>query len=143
MKKIQKVKFYLKLAAIAIRLIYQRKVSLKRLTLTNIRGFTQGHLREYEANGLSKHIKEQVLWRIVTMRQTCLEKGECPCECSVPSKQFEDRACEEGCYLPLLNEEDWENYKSISEMNMLEIKLIAMDLLERYNLKLAFSILEA
>lgn len=146
----EKMRFYLKLLKviprlliIAIRLLRKKRISLKRLTRSNIKGFTQGHLREYEADSLEVHIKEQVLWRIVIMRQTCLEKGECPCECEVPGKQFEDRACEEGCYLPLLSKEDWENYKTISNIKMLEIKLIALDLLERYNIELPFNVLRA
>jgi hypothetical protein len=46
------------------------------------------------------------------MNIECLEKGECPCKCVTPNKQFEDRECQEGCYGAMLSETDWRDYKT-------------------------------
>lgn len=64
-----------------------------------------------EFDFLPVHIKEQWIYRIGQMNERCLIDKHCPCQCSVPEKQLEDRACEGGCYKPMMRQEEWEIYK--------------------------------
>lgn len=95
---------------------------LRRITLRNIKGFLQGKTREYKAEGLPDHIKEQVIWRISVMDENCLKNRECPCECEVPGKQFEDRECEEMCYPMMMEPHIWETFKEKIGINMERVR---------------------
>lgn len=83
------------------------------ITLPNIKGFLQGNYRKVleDLDFLPVHIKEQWLYRIGQMNEDCLVNKHCPCKCSVPEKQLEDRPCEKNCYPRMMNEETWETFK--------------------------------
>jgi hypothetical protein len=65
-----------------------------------------------ELNYLPKHVREQIRYRLNMMNETCILKGECPCQCLVPYKQFENRSCEKNCYPELMEEKQWADYKT-------------------------------
>jgi len=71
---------------------------------------------------IPNHVKEQILYRLGSMRTDCVKKGECPCKCSTPFKQFEDRACELNCYPPMMDSKDWSEYKKDYEITLNTIK---------------------
>lgn len=105
-------------------------------TLSNIKGFLSAHYRQAldELGFLESHIKEQWLYRIGIMNEECLRNGVCPCNCSVPEKQLENRACENNCYTPMLSKEEWEKYK---EEVYIDIHIQhAIERIEKYKLVL-------
>ena len=64
-----------------------------------------------------KYVQEQQLYRLDLMAinpngKQCLANGGCiKCGCAVPGLQAADDSCEGGCYPPLLNSKDWEDFK--------------------------------
>jgi len=87
------------------------------MNLGNIKGFLQGNFRKILndlglEDSIPEHIQEQIQWRIGVMNIECYKNKECPCQCSVPAKQFEDRPCENLCYPEMMNETDWRDYKN-------------------------------
>lgn len=89
-----------------------------KINLPNIKGYLQAHYRETlnELGFLEEHVYEQWIYRIGVMSEDCLYNKMCPCECEVPSKQLEDRACDLHCYRDMLNKEEWEEYKQEIEI---------------------------
>lgn len=63
-------------------------------------------------DALPAHVLEQFQWRLGIMNLECLEKGHCPCNCSVPEKQIEGRQCDLQCYTDMMSEKDWDDYKT-------------------------------
>lgn len=64
------------------------------------------------------YIKEQFIWRLSEMEKSeqgkkCLKDGVCLCGCDVPDLQLADDACEGECYPKMMDNIEWENYKSI------------------------------
>ena len=99
---------------------------IKKANFRNILGFIQGYLRYWTISmdratqtydmdwaeiEFDNHVKEQILYRMTVMNPVCIRKKECPCECVVPQKQFEDRSCENNCYPPMMSFENWLSYK--------------------------------
>ncbi len=89
------------------------KITSKNFTLKNIKGFIQGHYRMLKEDFgiLEEHIGEQFDYRLGIMNEECIKNKECPCTCSFPEKQIEDRPCELNCYPPMMFKEDWEIFK--------------------------------
>lgn len=95
----------------------KKKLGIKDLTLSNIKGFFQGNFRLFLKNSnisLPLHILEQSEWRLQQVENKspqCLKEGSCVhCGCEIYGKVMEDRGCE-TCYPPMLNETDWKNYE--------------------------------
>lgn len=89
-------------------------MKLSQITPSNIKGFIQGNFRKFMEDYpgvIEDYIYEQVQWRLGIMDENCLINKQCPCTCSVPNKQYEDRQCEKGCYPDMMNKEDWEKFK--------------------------------
>lgn len=87
----------------------------KKINLPNIKGFIQGNLRKFLEDYpgfIDDYIYEQIQYRLGIMNEICLINKMCPCECSVPQKQYEDRSCENKCYPEIKNKEEWENFKT-------------------------------
>ncbi len=87
---------------------------MKKITKSNIKGFMQGWSRKLleEFPGfVPDYIYEQIHFRLGIMDEQCIINKECPCECSVPAKQYEDRPCENNCYPPMMKENEWEEFK--------------------------------
>ena len=99
-------------------LLFRRKIFRHPASFTdprNIKAFFQGHMREIEESFsfLPLHIKEQAAWRLTKAKPECILADQCmSCGCSpMKSKVMEDRGCSEGCYPPMMKEEEWENFK--------------------------------
>lgn len=57
---------------------------------------------------LRHHIKDQFLWRVSVMSETCLNNRECIiCGCKTPNLQFTSKACEGSCYPNLMSKKLW------------------------------------
>ena len=108
-----------------LNLLFNRKKYKKpaKLTASNIKGFTQAHLREflYDMDILlpDSYIKEQSIWRLHKVAEKspeCLAgEGDCKiCGCSITSKVYEDRGCSNEavpCYPPMMSELEWKQFK--------------------------------
>ncbi len=108
--------------------IYSGKIN--KLTLSNVKGYFQGlsRMHDYTHNkNLEVFQEEQFYYRMFKMDKNCIDKKMCPCQCEVPAKQFEDRACENNCYPAMMNQEQWEVFKKVNDLNIREIKHIAVD----------------
>lgn len=109
-------------------------IKLSQITLSNIKGFLQGHFRQFVEDYpgvVGDYMYEQVQYRLGIMDEQCLLNKKCPCNCSVPSKQFEDRRCENECYGDMLSEEDWKQFK---EDNKITKESISYNLYKRKDL---------
>jgi len=100
-------------------------VQLKRITASNIKGFIQGWSRYLliKLGCANSYIVEQFLYRLSIMDESCLSAKMCPCLCTVPQKQIEDRACENYCYPDMLKKKDWEEYK---KQKGIDLKTVAV-----------------
>lgn len=82
----------------------------------NIKGFIQGHLREMNKiyGGVDEHILEQAAWRMTQANKECIKADQCQaCGCfPMSDKVLEDRSCEENCYPPMINKDNWEIFKN-------------------------------
>ena len=110
------------------------KASITTITTKNIFGYIQGNFRKFVEDipsAIPKHIYEQIQYRIGVMNITCLENKQCPCACSVPQKQYEDRSCELNCYGPILKKAEWETFK---KENSITKESITANLYNRRNL---------
>lgn len=117
------------------------EIRLKDLTWANVKGFTQGYYRKVKfwfSPPELTYIQEQILWRITLMPTECLVNKECPCKCVVPEKQYEDRACEDGCYPEMFDEDTWRLLKKTEPIEMPFIRNWAKDRCKTYNIKLDF-----
>ena len=95
-----------------------------KLTPSNIKGYFQGvwRLENLFTSSLPSLVEEQFVWRVSVMNPTCILNKMCPCQCEIPAKQLEDRACELNCYPPLMNLEQWEKFKRENKLDMYRIK---------------------
>ncbi len=111
-------------------------MSKAKITPQNIKGYLQGNFRKFAEtlnipNIMPDHIQEQIHWRLSIMSEECIKNGKCPCECSVPAKQYEDRPCENFCYPPMMDIKKWNYFKSVSNLTTEKIE---EDLLKRKHL---------
>jgi len=102
-------------------------IRLKDLTRKNLKAFVQGNTRLLrqklakklgdtwgrEFLELEDHLKEQVEYRMMICKETCLPEGNCRvCNCAVPGKMFASISCNEGVlFPPLKSKEEWEKFK--------------------------------
>src|SRR6185436_12757653 len=94
----------------------------KKITLENIVAYIQGNFRYKLYYSfpylLSKHIKEQIDYRIRVMDKECYNEGSCKlCGCATTALQMADKSCDKPCYPPMMNRKQWidfNTYKSVS-----------------------------
>lgn len=103
-------------------------MKLSQINPKNIKGFLQGNFRKFMEDYpgiIGDHIYEQVQYRLGIMDENCLKNKQCPCTCSVPNKQYEDRQCENKCYGDMLSKENWEQFKKENNItkNLIEHNL--------------------
>ena len=89
--------------------------NIRKLTRANVKGYFQGLSRMYDSQYFNSekpftYLDEQFYYRITKMDGMCIKNGMCPCQCEVPAKQWEDRACEKNCYPPMLTDKEWTNF---------------------------------
>jgi len=122
---------YIKVGIKALKglLYYVQTGQLHKLTPSNIKGYFQGLLRleDFYTRDLNPDTEEQFLYRISVMNPSCISNGMCPCQCEVPAKQIEDRACELNCYPAMMNKEDWEEFKRVNNLSIPKIREIAIN----------------
>lgn len=100
-------------------------MKLSQINLSNIKGFVQGNFRKFMEDYpgiVGDHIYEQVQYRLGIMDENCLKNKQCPCTCSVPEKQYENRQCENSCYGDMLNKQEWEDFKKKNNINKSSIE---------------------
>lgn len=94
----------------------------KIFNIKNIKSFIEGNLKYYynKLVGLSPHIQEQVMWRIMQCKDDCIPKEACiHCGCDPEKKAFVIESCNEGKRFPdLMNEEDWNQYKKDNKITI-------------------------
>lgn len=108
--------------------IYTGKIY--KLTPSNIKGYFQGLSRMYDYTHnqkLDNCQEEQFYYRMFKMDQSCINNKMCPCQCEVPAKQFEDRACEKNCYPPMMAFNEWKEFKKVNNINIEKIKIVGVD----------------
>lgn len=101
-------------------------MSKAKINFLNVKGFIQGNFRKLleDFPGIVEdHIYEQVQYRLGIMDENCIKNKMCPCECAVPNKQYEDRSCENHCYPPMMDKENWEKFKSLTNITKESIEL--------------------
>jgi hypothetical protein len=99
----------------------------KKLNLSNILNYASAEVRHWKSTSsfLSNpvHIDEQSIWRLEQINlksPKCAENGSCiKCGCFLTEKSFESNGCEEGCYPPLMNSEEWEKFKKINNIKII------------------------
>ena len=61
---------------------------------------------------LGPHKQEQFEYRLTVMNKECLSKGNCViCGCQTPQLQMTNESCDGNCYPPMMEYEQWEEYK--------------------------------
>lgn len=87
----------------------------KKITASNIFKYIQGNARliASEFGFESKHMKEQVAYRMIICAESCSAHGQCKeCGCELPGKYFVTESCNNGSKFPnLMNKADWEIFK--------------------------------
>jgi hypothetical protein len=74
-------------------------------------------LKEYL--GFPKHKREQVIFRLCSLENhpqgmICLEKNQCPCNCTTSEVVIADAPCHKNCFDKMMSKEDWDNYKRVN-----------------------------
>lgn len=78
-------------------------------------------------NNKLSHTQEQFLYRVYQVGEKspeCLTNKECKvCGCEIPELFFANKGCGnfQPCYGPMLSKEDWENFKTSNNIDMLKI----------------------
>lgn len=87
----------------------------KEITSKNIYNFFEGNSRMIlDKLGItSTHIEEQVAHRLLTCKDDCVIAGKCKvCTCPLPNRAFSTSSCNKERFPDLMNEENWNNYKT-------------------------------
>lgn len=86
-----------------------------KITPKKVFQFIEGNLKLLgdKMHILSKHEREQVLYRSMQCKDDCMIYEYCKyCGCSVPGKLYVKESCNGGERFPdLMGAADWENYK--------------------------------
>jgi hypothetical protein len=57
---------------------------------------------------IPNHIREQITYRINSMRVTCFTEGQCEmCGCSTTALQMCNKACKGNCYPEMISKKIW------------------------------------
>lgn len=98
-----------------------------RYTPKNVRSFIQGYSRYYYDNifGLAEHIKQQVIYRLYTCKDSCLKQteedkiGRCEeCKCPTIQKAYATKSCNLEKFPDLMDRKSWESF--MEEKNIKE-----------------------
>ena len=101
-----------------------------KINFKNIIAFCQGTLRYQVYYSpfkflIRKHIREQISFRINSMRRTCFNNGECEeCGCSTTALQMANKTCGGICYPPMMNKKQWRMAKMVGSYKYDENKKI-------------------
>ena len=86
-----------------------------KITIKNIKSYIEGNSKMFLSNvGLqAQHLQEQVAYRSLICKDTCVAKGYCEeCGCSLPGKFYVEESCNGGEKFPdLMSRVDWEKFK--------------------------------
>ena len=86
-----------------------------KITIKNIKSYIEGNSKMFFSNvGLqAQHLQEQVAYRSLICKDTCVAKGYCEkCGCSLPGKFYVEESCNGGEKFPdLMSRVDWEKFK--------------------------------
>lgn len=87
----------------------------KIFNVKNILSFIEGNFKYYYNGlvGLPPYTQEQIIWRLMKCKDTCIPKGECKyCGCDPEKKVFVVESCNEEKIFPnLMGEKEWNQYK--------------------------------
>lgn len=89
------------------------------VNLENIYAYIQGNIRYVLYYGKFKflirpHIREQIEYRINSMRRSCFDNGSCDeCGCKTTNLQMADKSCDGNCYPKMLSKKEWKKAKDI------------------------------
>lgn len=86
----------------------------RKITKSNIYNYLEGNGKLIlNKLGLSQpHIKEQVAYRLLMCKDTCVPAGRCRiCTCPLPNRAFSTDSCNKELFPDLMNEQDWLTFK--------------------------------
>lgn len=93
------------------------RIKGRKVRWSDIWFFNQGWFRYYLYYSkrlrwiLPKHIREQIEFRINSMKRECYDRGQCiKCGCSTTALQMSDKSCEGLCYPAMMNKREWRKY---------------------------------
>jgi hypothetical protein len=88
---------------------------MRKITIKDIYNYIDGNVRSMlsELGLCEKHIKEQIAYRLLKCKDTCLVNKKCQhCGCNLPERAFSSLSCNNGEIFPdLMNEKDWIEFK--------------------------------
>jgi hypothetical protein len=80
--------------------------------LLDIWSYFLGEYRFYFQKLTRKFIREQISFRIKSIKMECVMNGSClECGCDIPQLAYCNRPCEGNCYPPMMNKKDWKFWK--------------------------------
>ncbi len=88
-----------------------------RLSVKNIRRFIQGNYRLYTFEQQPQFLKEQIWFRLSKANSECTKTGKCYCGCEIQGLVAVESSCERNCYPVMMDEETWQIYKVINQVN--------------------------
>lgn len=98
-----------------------------KLTLRNIKAVFQAYWRKGRQMAgftLPTHQWEQIVWRrtqVIEKSRECWNSASCiNCGCEILGKTMEDRACEWGCYPPMMSKENWKMTKKAENIKIFD-----------------------
>ena len=90
---------------------------MEKYTIKNIMAYIEGNTRYFLYYSrfkflLSKHIVEQIDWRVSVMDKKCYEDGQCKmCGCETIHLQMANKACDKPCYPEMMKRGIWKAFK--------------------------------
>lgn len=88
---------------------------MRKITIKDIYNYIDGNGRKIlsELGFSEKHIEEQVAYRLLKCKDTCVPNKKCKhCGCPLPNRAFGSTSCNNGEIFPdLMSEKDWNKFK--------------------------------
>lgn len=88
---------------------------MRKITNKDLYNYIEGNGRMIlsELGFSEKHIEEQVAYRLLMCKDTCVPNKKCKhCGCPLPNRAFASTSCNKGKIFPdLMSEKDWINFK--------------------------------
>ena len=76
--------------------------------LLDVWSYFLGNLRFKYPWIMRKHIKQQIHFRITSIKKECIGNGACiECGCNIPELVYANKHCEGFCYPTMLNKIQW------------------------------------
>ena len=98
---------------------------MQKITRKKVKAFLEGTWRKgcmnhwYSKWLVRRHIKEQYKYRFVLAKPECHSKGKCiGCGCTMPAVLLANKPCMIGCYGPMLEKEEWKQFKRTNNINI-------------------------